>query len=232
MIFHRKFATTVLAIALALIIITISNEDGFGTELLRGTFRDYFCLNPSNLSDQSDIYIHRQHRLFCFPNVSRIHEFASNSTGPAIQERKNSTKAVFPVAAKTQLHCSGLKVLRGRNGTITTGKGPAPSPNDCRWVIIAPNTSQITLTFADFNVPGVFGRVWIFVGPADVSQWSANDVIETGRAYASFTGSVDPSPVDCESNTVLVVFETEDSDADHAGFRMTWTSSGLVHPAP
>jgi len=236
--FHRKFATTVFAIALVLSMITMSNQDGFGTELLRGTLQNYFCLKTANHSDQSDVYKHRRNPLFCFPNVSRIHEFASNGTGPASQEKKNNTKAVFPAvkthpaATKTQLHCSGLKFFLSRSGTVTTGTGPAPSPNDCRWVITAPNASHITLTFADFNVPGVFGRVWIFVGPADVALWSSNDVIETGRAYASFTGSMDPSPVECDSNTVLVVFETEDSDADHAGFNMTWTSTGLAHPYP
>jgi hypothetical protein len=221
----------VSAFALALLIIIICYQDGFGTELLQGTFGNYFCVISANLSDQSDIYTHHRNSLFCFPNVSQTHGFASNSTRSASQEVKNSSKAVIPVATN-QLHCSGLKIIRAKNGTLKTGKGTAPSPNDCRWVITAPNASHITLTFSDFNVPGVFGRVWIFVGPADVTQWSSDDVIETGRAYASFTGSVDPGPVECDSNTVLVVFKTEDSDAADAGFCMTWTSTDSAHPSP
>lgn len=81
----------------------------------------------------------------------------------------------------------------------------------------------MSLKFSDFNVPGIFGRVWIFVGAHDVSRWKSDDVIETGRAFASFTGHVDPLPIDCASNTVLVVFETESSDAAHAGFHLSWT---------
>jgi hypothetical protein len=226
----------VSAIALVLLSITISGHGGFGSELLQDALRKYLCVNTANLSHQSDLNIYRPNPLFCFPNVTKIHDIDMNSTRPSSQRAINRSISVFPGAkeneTKSQLHCSGLQVLRDRNGTVTTGRGPAPSPNDCRWMIIAPNASHITLTFTDFNVPGVFGRVWIFVGPKDVAQWSSNDVIETGRAYASFTGSMDPSPVECASNTVLVVFETEESDAPNAGFHMTWSSTGSAHIVP
>lgn len=134
----------------------------------------------------------------------------------------NNSQGISPVERGTPTHCSGLVTLEGINGTIDTGSGTPPSPNDCRWIIISPNVSQIKLTFSQFDVPGIFGRVWIFVGDKDVARWKYDDVIETGRAFTSFNGEFDSRPIDCPSNIVLIIFQTEDSDSTRSGFHMSW----------
>ena len=155
-------------------------------------------------------------------NILKSQSVTSSSTPPP---STSESKGIASTQPPQPVHCSGLQSLKGRSGTITTGTGPAPDPNDCRWIITAANATQLTLTFTNFNVNGIFSRVWVFVGADDVARWQSDDVIETGRAYASFTGDVDPPPVVCHSGTALIIFETEASDAPHAGFRMSWTSS-------
>ena len=146
-------------------------------------------------------------RSFCLPN---------NKSNVVVAEAPRRPKP---------FHCSGLVILNASSGSVTTGTGAPPRPNDCRWVLRIPNASSLTLAFTGVHVPGIFSRVWIFSGEEDVETWVGRDVVETARAFKSFSGDLDPLPINCNGGTALVIFQTEDGDAARAGFTMSWTSS-------
>eukprot|EP00286_Rhodomonas_abbreviata_P009818 CAMPEP_0181342224 /NCGR_PEP_ID=MMETSP1101-20121128/30875_1 /TAXON_ID=46948 /ORGANISM="Rhodomonas abbreviata, Strain Caron Lab Isolate" /LENGTH=415 /DNA_ID=CAMNT_0023453645 /DNA_START=237 /DNA_END=1484 /DNA_ORIENTATION=+ len=129
-----------------------------------------------------------------------------------------------PPPAPTPPRCSGLKELEGTSGEITAGinENSASSEEDCRWIIRAPpGSSSITLHFSNVHIYGSKSRVSVFVGPENVALYEHEDVINWSSAFVSFTGTVYPRPVHCNSNEVLVVLHGEPRQKE-SGFDMSW----------
>jgi hypothetical protein len=221
----RLFTVSLAALSLLLLLLSFPTEQqSIETKSIYDAFTDYFCMKTSNISDHHTFkkFLNKQIS-FCYPDGHTTNQSDKSESSMHLHSNEsNNSQGISPVERGTPTHCSGLVTLEGINGTIETGSGTPPSPNDCRWIIISPNVSQIKLTFSQFDVPGIFGRVWIFVGDKDVARWKYDDVIETGRAFTSFNGEFDSRPIDCPSNIVLIVFQTEDSDSARSGFHMSW----------
>jgi len=101
-------------------------------------------------------------------------------------------------------HCSGLKLIYGAAGSISSGPAGTATDldhNDCRWIIKSPNP-EIVLRFPNLKVLGAEGRVSIFVGPENVELYKDEDVVNWSSAYKSFTGLAYPAPIVCPAGEV------------------------------